>query len=209
MRNILCCESTRSYSSPFTMLIAKLTYLALVALFSAQGLAAPAATNALVASGVTADAVATFADITAASISDEEEAAYTSVNPASAIFARANGNECGNSSFYRTTSSASAENEDCVKLRRSLSRVFDSKNMHLRKGFNEVVSFGTCRFGLRNDGLPYDVIIGMKDVWDLLAETERRQYREVFWGTSTRVGAKGRMRCGPTNKEVIWGIARK
>lgn len=178
------------------MFFSKATCLALVALLSTQGLAAPTVSD-----------VAEFSntidlDISLAGISDNVEAAYLSANPAVAVFARSGGNVCGASSFYKTTSSNSPFLADCDFLKNHLSRLQLTTTRKLPKGFTVIQEYRTCAFGLRNDGASNrQVSIGTMDISDLISDSIKHGFV-----SSGRIAAKGRMKC--LGSEVVWGVTR-
>lgn len=179
------------------MLFTKATYLGLLAL-SAQGLAAPTASATDLSN-------ATALDISLAGVSDDDEVAYMSANPAAVVFARAIGDACDESSFFSTTSSLSPLLADCNYMQAIAATNPQTIYLTIPEGFHTILHYRTCKFGIRNDGGDMRVEIGSSDMRRVITESIKRGF-----SSNGQIAAKGRMRCGDgiNSNELIWGIAR-
>ncbi|KFY82486.1 hypothetical protein V498_08575 [Pseudogymnoascus sp. VKM F-4517 (FW-2822)] len=172
------------------MFFSKAACLALAALLSTHGLAAPTVSDVAEISNTV------NLDISLAGISDNDEAAYRSTNPAAAVFTRDGGDICGQSSFYKTTSSNSPILADCDQLKDRVRRLPFSDQWELPNGFTTLFWHGTCAFGLRNDGASKKVVIRRWDISDDISDSIK-----LGFVSSSRIAAKGRMICN--GKKVI------
>lgn len=116
-------------------------------------------------------------------------------------------NDCSDSTFIDQTSGASPLVSDCEILIRNLQNG-DGKAEHEVENFvasqHQLDQAGSCRFGVQGKAQNgnVDYFIGGQDIVDIIRDSINK------FGSSGRVGAKGRMSCrGNVHGQLVeWGL---
>jgi hypothetical protein len=114
---------------------------------------------------------------------------------------------CGDSSFENQTSDASPKVSDCEQIIKNIEGDGSTDFTHDITGHRELLSFGSCAFGVERTGGTGGAVmfkVGGQDVIDIIKESVKR------YGGGGKVGAKGVMPCDGTTAgttvKVEWGI---
>ncbi|TGJ82873.1 hypothetical protein E0Z10_g5898 [Xylaria hypoxylon] len=111
---------------------------------------------------------------------------------------------CGDSTFEGQTSDASPTVSDCLQIATNIA-VEGDWTTQTTGGQRELVSYGSCKFGVERSGSlngNVDFVVGNQDIVDIITESVN------MFGGSGRVGAKGTMSCQGNIKgqSVNWGL---
>lgn len=116
-------------------------------------------------------------------------------------------NRCGESNFEDRTSAASPSVSDCRQMIRNIEGDASTQWTHRITGHREVLSYGSCHFGIERTGGTGGAVefrVGGQDVIDIIKEAINR------FGGGGKVGARGVMPCDGTTDntkvDVLWGI---
>ncbi|KAL2152192.1 hypothetical protein VTH82DRAFT_5376 [Thermothelomyces myriococcoides] len=114
---------------------------------------------------------------------------------------------CGASSFEDQTSDASPKVSDCRQIIRNIEGDASTEWTHRITGHREILSYGTCHFGIERTGGTGGAVefkVGGQDVIDIINDSIKK------FGGSGKIGAKGVMPCDGTTVgttvNVLWGI---
>ncbi|KAJ5759971.1 hypothetical protein N7520_007127 [Penicillium odoratum] len=115
--------------------------------------------------------------------------------------------ECGDSTFENETSGASPLVDDCLTIIKNIEEdaSTDFTTQVVGKNQRELLSFGTCAFGVEATKVNGNVnfVVGGQDVIDIINESIKQ------FATDGRVGAKGNMECNSNTSKrqpVLWGL---
>jgi hypothetical protein len=114
---------------------------------------------------------------------------------------------CGDSSFENQTSDASPKVSDCEQIIKNIEGDGSTDFTHDITGHRELLSFGSCAFGVERTGGTGGAVmftVGGQDVIDIIRQSIKN------YGGGGKVGAKGVMPCDGTTAgttvKVEWGI---
>ncbi|KAL2127503.1 hypothetical protein VTI74DRAFT_10626 [Chaetomium olivicolor] len=114
---------------------------------------------------------------------------------------------CGDSTFEDRTSDASPLVSDCLQIIRNIEGDASTEFTHRITGHREILSFGSCAFGIERTGGTGGAVefkVGGQDVIDVINDAVKK------YGGSGKVGARGVMSCDGTtvgtHVDVLWGI---
>ncbi|KAH7079713.1 putative necrosis-inducing factor-domain-containing protein [Paraphoma chrysanthemicola] len=113
-------------------------------------------------------------------------------------------NDCGDSTFVNQSSGGSPLIADCQQIVRNIAGG-GTWTVSVVKSHRQLVSYGTCVFGVDGDGGGLFVHVGNGDISDLINDSIKR----FAW--QGKVGAKGHMQCqnidgGITYAGLNWGL---
>ncbi|KAJ5647453.1 hypothetical protein N7490_003825 [Penicillium lividum] len=115
--------------------------------------------------------------------------------------------KCGDSTFESQTSGASPLVDDCLTIIKNIEEdaSTDFTTQVVGKNQRELLSFGTCAFGVEATKVDGNVnfVVGGQDVIDIINESIKQ------FATDGRVGAKGNMECNSNTSKrqpVLWGL---
>lgn len=122
-------------------------------------------------------------------------------NPAAILTARDSVNDCGESSIINTTSGGSPLASDCQQIAINIAggRTWTVQAMDKQ---HQLVQFGTCAFGIKNNSAMSEMKIGNQDIIDLITSS----LEFVWYGL---IGSEGVMDCQTTTIGEVsasWGI---
>ncbi|KAL2166323.1 hypothetical protein VTG60DRAFT_2930 [Thermothelomyces hinnuleus] len=113
----------------------------------------------------------------------------------------------GDSTFEDQTSDASPLVSDCLQIIRNIEGDASTEFTHRITGHREILSYGTCHFGIERTGGTGGAVefkVGGQDVIDLINDAVNK------FGGNGKIGAKGVMPCDGTTVgttvNVLWGI---
>lgn len=111
---------------------------------------------------------------------------------------------CGASSFENQGSDASPLVEDCLTIIKNIEGTDGEWNISPLKKQRELVHYGSCRFGVEGTNIKGNVSfnVGAQDIVDIIRDAIK------MFGSTGRVGAKGKMQCSGNIKkqDVEWGL---
>jgi len=111
---------------------------------------------------------------------------------------------CGDSTFEDQTSDVSPTVSDCLQIATNIA-VEGDWTTQTTGGQRELVSYGSCKFGVERSGSlngNVNFVVGNQDIINIIASSVN------MFGGSGRVGAKGTMNCQGNIKgqSVLWGL---